>query len=160
MKSFLLWTMILWGGIVLEQARPGVFPSAVLSVPLVVGCIFWFRSGRGMLLSGTALLFSWMLMPTLFPLTTVVVTAFAAFFLTRSGGSAAWSGRPRGAWLAPGLTMFAGLVSHVAVIRLSESVSMWEHTLVRLPVGLSMGLAVVFVLRMADEFGIRQTSTI
>lgn len=151
---------MLWGGIVLEHARPGVFPSSVLSVPLVVGCLFWFRNGRGVLLSGSALLFSWMLMPTLFPLTTVVITAFAAFFLTKSGGSAEWSGRSHRTWLAPGVTMFAGLVSHLAVIRLSAPVSLWEHTIDRLPVGLSMGLAVVFVLRMADEFGVRQTSTI
>ena len=160
MKSVASWLLLLWLGIVLERTRPELFPSAVLVVPLAVGCLFWLRNGTGMLISGASLTLAWLLNPDPFPVTSIVTLLLDAFFLTSEKADRRWSGRKRREWLAPAFTVIAALLSHAVVLHLSAPTAVVSAFASRLVVAMPLTTAVVIMLHLAGEFGPRRHSLI
>ena len=73
MKQAIAWILISWFAVVLEHARPDLFASCSLVIPVGVGCMVWHRSSFGMIIATAVLLLRWLLSGQSFPIEVVVL---------------------------------------------------------------------------------------
>lgn len=163
MKTNIVWTLLLWFVLVLENVRSDFVLSQSLLLPSVVGCLFWYRNGNGSVIAGTALILDWMLHPAFFPLTAAIVLLLATRLVTRSARQAAWSPtvsrRSKNVWwIHPLFVLVAGLACHATLIselQVAQAASMF---LARLFPAFAALALLLFAFRAAEQFGWRKIS--
>lgn len=161
MKTNVAWILILWLVLLLENARTDLILSQSLLIPSAVTCLFWLRNATGSLVTGTALVVSWLLHPLFTPLTPGLVLVMGTFLIVRGSQSSTWSptvsAPSRHAWWAhPLFVCSCGLASHsilLADFQLVAAASAFTSRI--LPASAVLGI-LLFGLRAAEEFGWRR----
>ncbi|MDG2131527.1 MAG: hypothetical protein P8K08_26255 [Fuerstiella sp.] len=161
MKTIVAWVLILWLALIFQVARPDVFVSGSLAVPLSVGCVFWLRTGTGVLLAGAALLIQWILHTTFAPIDVVVTLLLACAAISRDRSSdVASTLLPTGsryAWLfQPTMVLCTGLIVHTLLIAEFQSETLWPLLMSSLCIGVPVLVLTLFIARTADQFGLRR----
>jgi UDP-N-acetylmuramyl pentapeptide phosphotransferase/UDP-N-acetylglucosamine-1-phosphate transferase len=163
MKSLAGWLLFLWVAVLIES-RPALagIPSSITGgsviVPAAIGCIFWFRSGRGILLAGAALLLHWLLTDQVFPIAAILVCVLSAWCLHTEPAiddlfRRRWTWRQ---WVQP--FVIATLTAAAMLIPLWSQEANPATSLARtLTISLPWMLVVVCVLRIRSEFDTRRT---
>lgn len=153
MKSVIALSLLLWLSMMLQQTHPNLFPSATLTLPVAVGCVFWLQSGLGIVVAAAALLISWMLQPTVLPVEIPIVLILAARNLTRT--STNFQSRPdmHRSWKTPALIVAAGLAAHSIAVANGSVPASVSALVDRLPVTVPATIVVVLTLQAAQEFG-------
>lgn len=166
MTHVVAWTAVLWLALSAEHGRPDLLPSGCLTVPMAVACVFWFRSGTGVLLAGFAMLWSWLLRPTSPPLDVLLIAAtgfLPAVRWTNGFVPSGHNGRPsEWRWLVL-LTAVLCFV-HAAAVNTGApadeqfvSAAVTRHFARQMCIALPSALLLSLVLRAADEFGHRHS---
>lgn len=163
MRSLAAWLLFLWVAVLIESspALAGI-PSSITGGPVVVpaaiGCIFWFRSGRGILLAGTALILHWLLTNQVFPIAAILVCVLSAWCLHSEPDAdnlfrRRWTWRQ---WVQP--FVIAAVAAAAMLIPLWSTKAAIAALLARtLMISLPWMLVVVCVLRIRSEFDTRRT---
>lgn len=167
MKSVTIWMLILWLCLTLERAWSGrivvddqahfVEPGALV-IPAAVGCIFWFRSGRGILLAGAVLLGRWLLAPGGFPMAAVLVPSLSAWCL---GTLATREDLPlrRWNWWQWGQPFFVAIAG-LAVLRTHQNADVGiavRSVGAALMVAVPTLLLILIITRLRSEFEMRRS---
>lgn len=167
MKSIAVWILLLWISLVMEQSRADLLPSGSLLFPIGVGCLFWFRSGTGVVLAGFGFILHWLLLQTRAPLDGAGMLLMSAVLLTRrqswfydstktpAGSRHAW-------WLQPLLVVLIGVLIHVFLMTADRSPHRVEAAMAgqRLGVAVCATLALSLAARIADELGLRRRTEV
>ncbi|MDG1896149.1 MAG: hypothetical protein P8J37_14700 [Fuerstiella sp.] len=158
MKTIAAWMLILWSALIFQVARPDVFSSGSLVIPLSVGCVLWLRNGAGVLLAGAALLIQWILHTTFAPIDVVVTLVLACLVISRDSSAELTS--PTGlrlAWLIqPAVVLCSGLTLHVLLIGDFQTANLWLSLIIRLCISVPILALTLFIARTADQFGLRR----
>ena len=160
MKSVAAWILVLWFALVVETARPDLFPSASLLLPCAVGCLFWLNSVTGMVLTGAALLLNWVLHPTLAPAEVpAVLTTFCLAFSAQHKRLATVGHRTAmSAWLHPLLVLVAGVLARTLAAGNSHLNQLLTDVSGALMVATPVLAAILLTQRFAEELGFRRLS--
>ena len=163
MKTYIVWCMLLWFALIVENSRPDMFPSCSLTLPLAVGCIFWLRNGTAIVIAGMTLIFRWLLHPSLLPIEVASMLICAAFFLTQQKASRSRSPIPSHssqfrAWIPLALVTLIALSTHAFVEADMQPITALAHLGRQLTVATPCTIVIVFAFKIADEFGLRRYS--
>lgn len=159
MKAIATWTVVLWFALAAEQTRPDLLPVGCMIIPCAVGCMLWLRNAGGMIIAGSALLLSWILTATGPPLEIAVAMLLTARSLTNRDSSRRYEAG-HAAWLQPLtivvlaevlLTLVGNYDSGLRIVFLAATP--------RLVIAIPTVLLILFVLRLSEEFGFRETLT-
>lgn len=152
MISTVVWAIILWFCLVLENVRPDLFPHTAVLIPAAVGCIFWCRTSQSIVTTGLFLAVQWVLHPTLFPLGLVVIAVGGASLVT--GARRKQSQSRHGWWWRVVVLIVIAQVAHCLV---GYSMAQVPGVLIaRIPVVLTLTAMVLLAFRAASELGIRR----
>lgn len=163
MRTLLIWTLILWLALILENSRPDLFPSCSLVIPTAVSCMFRLRNSAATILAGATLLIRWLLHPTMVPAEVFAVLICTALLLARQtnapGGLPATSSRRSASvWMPHVAVTVAALLCHTFVeadMLLPETVSLLTTRIIIS--GPYLGV-MLFAALIADEFGLQRLS--
>jgi hypothetical protein len=161
MKTMFTWMLILWSALIFQVARPDLFCSGSLVVPLSVGCVFWLRNGTGVLLAGAALLIQWILHTTFAPIDVVVTLLLASVAISRGrSGDFASPSPPTGLrharWIQPIMVLCAGLSLHSLLIVDFQTENLWPMLISSLCIAVPVLTLTLLLARTADQFGLRR----
>jgi hypothetical protein len=161
LKSIAVWILLLWVSLVMEQSRADLLPSGSLLFPVGVGCLFWFRSGRGVVLAGSGFVVHWLLQQTLAPLDGAGMLLLTTVLLTRSREQSARSplasrSVQRAWWLQPVLVVLSGMLIHVLLTAAAHPGKVTELIGHRLGIAVFACIVLSFAARLAEELGFRR----
>lgn len=147
----------------MEQSRADLVPSGSLLFPVGVACLFWYRSGIGIVIAGAAFMVHWLLHQTLAPLDGAAMLLLTAAMLTHSR---AWSRSLPVAsrsvryawWLQPVLVVLVGSLVHVFLTAAANRSEMTDLLWQRVGVAIFVIAVLTVATRIADELGFRRRS--
>ena len=161
MKMIVVWMLLLWGALNLQVARPDLFDTGTLVMPLAVGCLFWLRTGTGVLLAGVALLIQWILNTTVAPLDMAVILLPAC--LAISQGRRTNHGVPQsrtrlrhGWWVQPVVILCMGLAVQALLRENGQTAQLWPGLLRSLCAALPVLALSLLLSGLAEQFGFRR----
>lgn len=162
-KSIVVWILLLWTSLVMEQSRADLLPSGSLLFPVGVACLFWYRSGTGVVLAGFGFIVHWLLLQTRAPLDGAGMLLMSVVLLTRSrewsAASSLASQRVQHAWwLQPVLVVLVGTMIHAALAAAVSPARVTDMMGQRLVMAVFTIMLLTFVTRIADELGFRRRS--
>lgn len=166
MKQAIVMTLLTWGAIMLEQARPDVLPADVLLLPLVSVGMLWHGRGFGIMFGGALLVMDGIVRPHNVALLPIAVAFTATLILSRQQSedgvrNGRSTGSPLGRWIVP---LFPVLVGMLALFGPGLAASQMPleaalSTLGRfLMIAVPWALLLTGLMLLAGEFGLRKST--
>ena len=155
MKQAAFWLMAFWFALVLEQARPDLFPAGSIFLPTACACIFWACTASGMLLSGVGLL-AWLVINPLHIAAVCTLAVASGWLAGRLNRKRRWSDvRRRMHWAHPILAVLTSFGGYLVPV-ITDSLPAPGFLIHWLSVSLSATVILMVVSRLSEELGLRR----